>query len=146
VVDYIGVAESLRAALASYTDRDREAKEVGSLSEEGLYALQEHIEICRERLWGCAWKEALESAAHDARLQALTEAENHLLEGTKESRELFIASARKAGQAWTLCTSNPSSRPLQKTYGRGAARGQVSIRSVNRRFVRWCPMPSALPA
>jgi type I restriction enzyme R subunit len=144
VVDYIGVAESLRAALASYTDRDREAKEVGALSEEGLYALQEHIEICRERLWGCAWREALESAAHDARLQALTETENHLLEGTKESRELFIASARKAGQAWTLCTSNPKAlefrddlsffqavaEDLRKGSGSGASVDQIREQAI----------------
>ncbi len=30
VVDYIGIAESLRSALAEYTDRDRERQEVGA--------------------------------------------------------------------------------------------------------------------
>ena len=44
VVDYIGIAESLRAALADYTDRDRARQEVGAPVEEALALLQENHE------------------------------------------------------------------------------------------------------
>jgi len=61
VVDYIGIAESLRAALADYTARDREREEVGAPVAEAFAVLVEAHEVCCELLYGCPWREALDS-------------------------------------------------------------------------------------
>ena len=61
VVDYLGIAEALRAALADYTKRDRDRQEVGAPVEEALALLEEKHEILCELLYGCPWREALDS-------------------------------------------------------------------------------------
>ena len=71
VVDYIGIAESFRAALADYTDCDRARQEVGAPLEEALALLEENDEICRELLYGCPWQEALDSGSDRAKLEAI---------------------------------------------------------------------------
>ena len=55
VVDYIGIAESLRRALQEYTDRDQESKNVGDTLDRAMDALQEHHEVCCELLYGFPW-------------------------------------------------------------------------------------------
>src|ERR1019366_4545942 len=71
VVDYIGIAETLRSALADYTNRDRERQEVGAPVGEALALLSEAHEICCELLFGCPWREALDSGSDRARIEAI---------------------------------------------------------------------------
>jgi type I restriction enzyme, R subunit len=108
VVDYIGIAESLRAALSDYTERDRAAQEVGAPVEEALKLLQEKIEILNELLYGCPWREALASGSDKARLEALMAGMEHLLGASEmDLPERFLHHARIAGQAFTLTVSSP---------------------------------------
>ncbi len=108
VVDYIGIAESLRAALADYTDRDRERQEVGAPVEEALALLEENHEICCELLYGCPWREALESGTDRAKLEAIQEALDHLLGGVEmDLPERFLQHVRVATQSFTLVVSSP---------------------------------------
>jgi type I restriction enzyme R subunit len=107
VVDYIGIAESLRAALADYTDRDRERQEVGAPVEEALALLQENHEICCELLYGCPWREALESGTDRAKLEAIQEALDHLLGGDMDLPDRFLQHVRVATQSFTLVVSSP---------------------------------------
>ena len=108
VVDYIGIAESLRAALADYTDRDRARQEVGAPVEEALALLQENHEICCELLFGCPWREALESGTDRAKLEAIREAVNHLLDPVSvDVPDRFRHHARIAAQSFALAVSLP---------------------------------------
>ncbi len=107
VVDYIGIAESLQAALADYTDRDRRRQEVGAPIDEALAVLAERHEILNELLYGCPWREALESGTDRARLEAITEALEHLLASGSDLTERFLAHNRAAGQAFTIAVSSP---------------------------------------
>jgi type I restriction enzyme R subunit len=108
VVDYIGIAESLRAALADYTDRDRARQEVGAPIEEALALLQENHEVCCELLYGCPWREALESGSDRAKLEAIMAAWEHLLAGEEmELPDRFLHHVRAATQAFTLVVSSP---------------------------------------
>jgi type I restriction enzyme R subunit len=107
VVDYIGIAESLQAALADYTDRDRSLEQAGAPIEEALAALEEHHEICSELLHGCPWREALQSASDWARVEAIKAAVDHLLGGDVDLAERFIHHSRVAHQAFTLAVSLP---------------------------------------
>jgi len=106
VVDYIGIAESLRAALADYTPRDRERQEVGAPLAEALAILEENHEVCCELLFGCPWREALESGSDRARIEAIMAALEHLLRGGElELPERFLHHTRLASQAFTLAVS-----------------------------------------
>jgi type I restriction enzyme R subunit len=112
VVDYIGIAESLRAALANYTDRDRARQEVGAPIDEALALLEEHHEVCCELLYGCPWREALESGSDQARIEAIMAALDHLLGGEEmELPERFLRHVRVATQGFTLAVSSPDAGP-----------------------------------
>ncbi|MFZ5869143.1 MAG: type I restriction endonuclease subunit R [Actinomycetota bacterium] len=108
VVDYIGIAESLQAALADYTDRDRTRQEVGAPVEEALALLEEKIEILGELLYGCPWREALESGSDRAKVEAIMAALEHLLGGSEmDLPDRFLHHARVAAQSFTLAVSSP---------------------------------------
>ncbi len=114
VVDYIGIAESLRAALADYTDRDRARQEVGAPIDEALALLQEHHEVCCELLYGCPWREALESGSDQARIEAIMAALEHLLGSVDmELPERFLQHVRVATQSFTLAVSSPDAAPYR---------------------------------
>ncbi len=107
VVDYIGIAESLQAALRDYTDRDRAQQEVGAPIDEALALLEEKVEVLGELLYGCPWREALDSGSDRAKVEAIMEALNHLLGGADlELVDRFLHHTRVAGQAFTLAVSS----------------------------------------
>jgi type I restriction enzyme R subunit len=108
VVDYIGIAESLQAALADYTDRDRARQEVGAPVAEALVLLEEKVEVLNEILHGCPWRQALESGSDRAKVEAIMAALEHLL-GSPEAdlADRFLHHTRIAGQAFTLAVSSP---------------------------------------
>ncbi|HUZ21863.1 MAG TPA: type I restriction endonuclease subunit R, partial [Acidimicrobiales bacterium] len=106
VVDYIGIAESLRSALVDYTARDRERKEMGAPIEEAFAVLVEAHEVCTELLYGCPWREALDSGSDRARLEALMEAFDHLLGGVElDLADRFAHHERRARQTFAICSS-----------------------------------------
>jgi len=108
VVDYIGIAESLRAALADYTDRDRARQEVGAPIDEALALLQENHEVCCELLYGCPWREALDSGSDRARIEAIMAALEHLLGGEEmDLPDRFLQHVRVASQSFALVVSSP---------------------------------------
>jgi type I restriction enzyme, R subunit len=108
VVDYIGIAESLRAALADYTERDRARQEVGAPVEEALALLEEKHEILCELLYGCPWREALDSESDRARIEAIMAALDHLLGAAElDLPDRFLHHARVASQAFSLAVSSP---------------------------------------
>ena len=110
VVDYIGIAESLRAALTDYTERDRVGQGMGAPVEEALVLLQEKVEILGELLYGCPWREALASGSDKAKIEAIMTALNHLLGAADlELPDRFLHHSRIANQAFTLAVSCPKS-------------------------------------
>lgn len=132
VVDYIGIAESLRAALAEYTDRDRQRQEMGAPVEEALTALVEADEVCRELLFGCPWQEALESGSDRARIEALMEALNHLLGGAElDLPDRFAHHERRARQAFAICGTLPEAAAFRDDLAFFQAVG-VEVRKARR--------------
>jgi type I restriction enzyme R subunit len=108
VVDYIGIAESLRAVLADYTERDRVRQEVGAPVDEALALLNEKHEILCELLYGCPWREVLDSGSDRARIEAIMAALEHLLSAFElDLPGRFLDHIRLALQAFTLAVSSP---------------------------------------
>ena len=132
VVDYIGIAESLRAALAEYTDRDREHQEMGAPIQEAFTALVEADEVCRELLFGCPWEEALESGSDRALLEALMEGLNHLLGGAElDLPDRFAHQERRARQAFAICGTLPEAATFKDDLAFFEALG-VEVRKARR--------------
>lgn len=108
VVDYIGIAESLRAALNDYSDRDKMREEVGAPVDEALALLEEKIEVLGDLLFGCPWREALASGSDRAKVEALMAALNHLLGASElDLPDRFLHHTRIASQAFSLAVSSP---------------------------------------
>jgi type I restriction enzyme, R subunit len=108
VVDYIGIAESLQAALTDYTERDRDRQEVGAPVEQALALLEEEHEIVCELLYGCPWREALHADSDRARLEAIMAALEHLFGASEmDLPDRFLQHTRRASQAFTLAVSSP---------------------------------------
>lgn len=118
VVDYIGIAESLRAALADYTDRDRARQEVGAPIDEALALLEEKVEVLGELLYGCPWREALDSGSDRAKVEAIMAALEHLLGASEmDLPDRFLHHARVASQAFTLAVSSPEALRFRGDLG-----------------------------
>jgi type I restriction enzyme, R subunit len=108
VVDYIGIAESLQAALSDYTDRDRARQEVGAPVDEALALLEEKVEVLGELLYGCPWREALASGTDKAKVEAIMAALEHLLGAADlQLPDRFLHHTRIATQSFTLAVSSP---------------------------------------
>ncbi len=80
VVDYLGIAEDLKTALADYTSRDRENQELGQdVRVQALPALLETHGVVVDLLHGLDWRERLAAGGPKAYLNALTATADHLL-------------------------------------------------------------------
>ncbi len=115
VVDYIGIAESLRTALADYSKRDQDRQEMGAPVAEALGLLVESHEVCTELLFGCPWREALDSGSDQARIEAIMEALNHLLGGAElDLPDRFAHHERQARQSFTIAAALPEAMTYRK--------------------------------
>jgi type I restriction enzyme, R subunit len=80
VVDYLGIAEDLKSALADYTKRDQKNKDLGQdLREQAIPALIEEHEIVCSILAGYPWRQTLAHGGDRAYLRAVAGAADWLL-------------------------------------------------------------------
>ena len=116
VVDYLGIAEDLKSALADYTKRDQENQDLGQdLREQAIPALVEEHEIVCSILDGYPWRQALARGGDQAYLRAVAGTADWLLgyhpglpesPCTKEAPCLkcrFMAHARRVMSLFTMC-------------------------------------------
>ncbi len=81
---------------------------MGAPIQEAYTVLVEAHEVCTELLFGCPWREALESGSDRSMLEALAEATNHLLGGAElDLPDRFTHQERRARQAFTICATLP---------------------------------------
>ena len=116
VVDYLGIAEDLRSALADYTKRDQENQDLGQdLREQAVPALVEEHEIVCSILQGYPWRQTLARGGDQAYLRAVAGTADWLLgyhpglpesPCTKETPCLkcrFMAHARRVRSLFAVC-------------------------------------------
>lgn len=118
VVDYIGLAENLRSALADYTARDRD--KAGVPVEEQRDRLTEKHEILSGMLHGSPWRDMLASGNPRARLEALADAVDFVLGGGQygegDLAERFRSEAREADRAFSIIPQDPVARQLRDDF------------------------------
>lgn len=80
VVDYLGIAEELKSALADYTNRDQKNQGMGQdLREQAIPAMVEKHEVVCSILHERKWREGLATGGAKAFLNTLTQSVEHLI-------------------------------------------------------------------
>jgi len=98
VVDYLGLADMLKKALAEYTEGDRE--EAGIPQEKAVALLQEKHEVVKAMLHGLDYGKFFTGTAGE-RLAVLPAAMEHLLKET-DGKARFMAEVAKLSKAFAL--------------------------------------------
>lgn len=106
IVDYIGIASALKAAMRQYTDQDK--KNFGNMDVSGTAYIkfQEKLEVCRELLHGFDYSEFMTTQSDLRRAELITGGVNYLSDPLKnEIKESFILEAYMMRQAFSLSKS-----------------------------------------
>ncbi|MEZ6105632.1 MAG: DUF3387 domain-containing protein, partial [Pirellulaceae bacterium] len=100
IVDYLGIGDSLQAALRTYTESGGKGTTTVDLSE-AIAALQTQYEVCGGMLHGLDWsKWTTGTPAQRATLPQL--AQEHILE-QDDGKARWLAAVAKLSQAFALC-------------------------------------------
>ena len=113
VVDYLGIAESLKRALAVYTQRSR--GEVGIPQEEAVAVLIEKVETVERMFHGFDYAEFFTAGAN-RKLDILADAQNHIL-GLEDGRERFREAVTQVGKAFRLAAPHEDALKLAAEVG-----------------------------
>lgn len=106
IVDYIGIASALKAAMRQYTDQDRKNYGNMDVSATAYKKFQEKLSVCRDLMHGFDYSEFMMTSSDLLRAQLITGGVNFLsdprIEDTKEN---FILEAYMMRQAFSLSKS-----------------------------------------
>lgn len=107
VVDYIGIANELKAALKTYTDAKGKGDPTHNASE-ALAVLLEKIDVLRGLMHGFDYGNYETQA-----IQLLLPAANHIL-GLKDGKQRFLDTMLAIGKAFSLCGTLDEAAALRK--------------------------------
>ena len=143
VVDYVGRAAALTSAMNTYTKRDRKRFGNNDISKTALLKFQEHLEICRDQLYGFDYSK-FQDGSELEKAQIIKGAVNFLMAVDKtEERKEFIKNASLLHQSVTLCRSLLN---IQQRYEAGfmeavrtllnrlTSKGKVTKKEINERI------------
>src|SRR5665647_1845944 len=86
VVDYIGIAEDLKTALADYTQRDRDDAKVGQdVARVAIPEMLAEHSIVDSIIAGVPWRTILSTTAPGAQLHAIAAVVDHLLAAERDA-------------------------------------------------------------
>ena len=106
IVDYVGIAEDLRRALADYSAQDKDR--AGVPVDEGVRLMQKHYEIVRDMFHGFDSKPYF-SGTPDERLKTIPRAMQHIL-GQEDGEKRYLKAVTDLSKAFAL--SVPDERAL----------------------------------
>ncbi len=104
VVDYLGIGDSLKAALKTYTESGGSGETTIDTAD-AVAALQKQYEVCCDMLHGVEWS-GWASATPAQRMTLPVVAQEHILK-EKDGRELWLAHVSSLSQAFALCPTEP---------------------------------------
>ena len=115
VVDYIGLADHLRKALAEYTQGDRE--EVGIEISDAIAIMQEKYENIKQLLHGFDYIPAIHGTP-DEKIRILPQALNHILKQDQEQgRKKFMQFSLELFKAFALCAASDEAKRIRDEVG-----------------------------
>lgn len=106
VVDYIGIASALKAAMKQYTDQDRKNYGNMDVSQTAYKKFQEKLSVCRDLMYGFDYSEFMTTDSDLKRASLITGGVNFLSAPSKaETKENYIIEAYLMRQAFSLSKS-----------------------------------------
>jgi len=113
IVDYLGIADKLRKALANYTEQDR--GEIGVPQEEAIALMQEKYEIVQQLFYKFDYSSAINGTPQD-RLSIIPAAMEHILSQEK-GRERFMQITLDLSKAFSLCAASDEAKKIRDSVG-----------------------------
>ena len=125
VVDYVGIAGALKAAMNEYTARDRNRYGDMDIGKTAYPKFQEKLQVCRDLFHGFDYKGFI-SGTPLVMAQLITDGANFVLDPRDEKRkEHFLKEAMLAKQAMSLCSSMTTTQERREAAYFEAVRSTV---------------------
>ena len=106
IVDYIGIAGSLRAAMRDYTNRDRRNYGDMDVAKTAYPKFLEKLAVCRDLLHGFDYRGRIMTQSRERLADCIAEGTDWLLaRGGEEHRNEFLRQAQLLASAESLCKS-----------------------------------------
>lgn len=109
VVDYIGIAPSLKEALRQYTQADREM--TGIDTQLAVDVMKEKHDLLQEMLHGHDYR-AYATGTPKQRAQTIVSTVDYVLSLGQEEKKRFIKLVTELAQAYALCATTPEAKAL----------------------------------
>jgi type I restriction enzyme R subunit len=114
VVDYLGVAQELKHAMATYTESGGKGK-TAIPQEEAVAALLKHYEVCRGLFYGFDW--TMWTAGSPAqKLSLLPNAQEHILK-QEDGKKRLTDAVKQLSAAFALSVPHPSAMQVRDDVG-----------------------------
>lgn len=105
VVDYVGIASALKAAMNEYTARDRSRYGDMNIAKTAYPKFQEKLQVCRDLFHGFDYSGFIKGSALEM-AQAIKNGVNFVLDvKAPERKDLYLKEALLMRQAMSLCSS-----------------------------------------
>lgn len=106
IVDYIGIASALKAAMKQYTEQDRKNYGNMDISKTAYTKFKEKLSVCRDLFYGFDYSEFLTTDSDLKRASLITWGVNFISDRTRvETKENYIKEAYLMKQAYSLSKS-----------------------------------------
>lgn len=106
VVDYIGLASALKAAMKQYTDKDKKNFNNMDVSKTAYVKFQEKLSVCRDLMYGFDYSEFMTTDSDLQRAKLITGGVNFLSAPEQnETKENYIFESHMMKQAYSLSKS-----------------------------------------
>ena len=143
IVDYVGIAQALKAAMKQYTNRDQRRFGDPDIAKTALLKWREEMEVCRDQMHGFSYEGFFEDN-NTKRAAAITGGANFLSAPDKqEKKKDFMEHSALLHNATTLCRSLLDGHERAETCYMDALRvmlqklsqkGKVSRHEINERI------------
>ena len=106
IVDYIGIASALKAAMRDYTAQDRKAYKNMDISQSAYKVFQEKIGVCRDLMYGFDYSKFITTDSDLTRANLITGGVNFLQAlGREKTKENYLKECYLMRQAFSLSKS-----------------------------------------
>jgi type I restriction enzyme R subunit len=114
VVDYLGVAQELKHAMATYTESGGKGK-TALPQEDAVAALLKHYEVCRGLFYGFDWT-AWTAGSPAQKLSLLPNAQEHILK-LEDGKKRLTDAVKQLSAAFALAVPHPSAMHIRDDVG-----------------------------
>lgn len=125
VVDYVGIASALKAAMNEYTARDRSKYGDMDIAKTAYPKFQEKLQVCRDLFHGFDYSGFIKGSALEM-AQAITDGANFVLDAqAQERKDLCLKESMLMRQAMSLCSSMTTDKERREAAYFEAVRSTV---------------------